>query len=100
MSFLKKLFGGGNDGGDTPPRVIGEEAYQGYTIRALEMVAGREYQLCGEIEKEIDGTVKVSGFIRADKLASKEQAVDVSLAKGRQIIDEQGDGLFSEGGGW
>ena len=94
MSFFKKLFGGGEAANDGAPKVMGEETYQGYTIRALEMRAGGEFQLCGEIAKEVDGEQKVQGFIRADKLSGEEQAASVTLAKGRQIIDEQGEGLF------
>ena len=62
MSFFKKLFGGGEAANDSAPKVLGEETYQRYTIRALEMRAGSEFQLCGEIAKEIDGEQKVQGF--------------------------------------
>ena len=95
MSFLKKLFGGGDGGGEPgAPKVLGETEYNGFVIRALEMKAGSEFQLCGEVEKEIDGEAKVSKFIRADKLSSAEQAASITLAKGKQIIDEQGIGVF------
>lgn len=100
MSFLKKLFGGGNeDKTPAPPKVLGEEEYKGFTIRAMQMKSGSEFQLCGEIEKEVDGEVQVKPFIRADKLSSETQVAEVALRKGRQIVDEQGDGVFS-GGGW
>lgn len=94
MSFLKKLFGGG-DGGSSGPKVLGQEEYNGFTIKAVEMRAGSEYQLSGSIEKEIDGEVKVHTFIRADRLPSADQMVTTALSKGRQIIDEQGDRVFS-----
>jgi len=94
MSFLTRLFGGGAGAEVGVPKVLGEEEYKGFVIRALEMVAGSEFQLCGEIEKVIDGEVQVKDFIRADKLSSPNQAATVTLAKGRQIIDEQGDTLF------
>lgn len=42
----------------------------------------------------IDGEAKEHKFIRADRHASMEDAVTFSLAKGRQIVDEQGDRLF------
>lgn len=101
MSFLKKLFGGGDDGGEPGvPKVLGETEHKGFVIRALEMKSGSEYQLCGEIEKEIEGEVKISKFIRADKLSSAEQVASAALAKGKQIIDEQGIRVFGDGGGW
>jgi hypothetical protein len=98
MSFLKKLFGGGgtDDGrqGDGPAKVLGSEEYKGFTIRAVEMRVGGEFQLCGEIEMEIDGETKSQSFIRADRLTGAEEAARITLAKGRQVIDEQGEAVF------
>ncbi len=94
MSFFRNLFGGGKAANDGRPKVLGEETYQGYMIRALEMRAGGEFQLCGEIEKTIGDEARVKEFIRADKLSGEDQVVSVTLAKGRQIIDEQGESLF------
>lgn len=100
MSFFKKLFGGAQTGKSESGagRVLGEEDYQGYLVRALEMKAGAEFQLCGEIELpgEGDDESRVHKFIRADRLTSAEQAKSAALAKGRQIIDEQGKTLFSQ----
>lgn len=94
MSFLSKLFGGGGAPKSGGPRVLGTEEHGGFVIRAIEMRAGGEFQLCGEVEKEIGGQVQVHKFIRADRLPSADQAASASLAKGRQIIDEQGERLF------
>jgi len=94
MSFVTRLFGGGAGAEVGVPKALGEEEYKGFVIRALEMKAGSEFQLCGEIEKSIDGELKVKDFIRADKLSTANQAATITLAKGRQIIDEQGEGLF------
>ena len=101
MSFWKKLLGGHGGEGSVAgaPKVLGEEEYNGYVIRAIEVKAGSEYQLCGEIEKEIDGEVKVAQFIRADKISDRGQVAEISLAKGRQVVDEQGEKVF-DGGGW
>jgi len=94
MSFVTRLFGGGAGAEVGVPKPLGEEEYKGFVIRALEMKAGSEFQLCGEIEKIIGGELKVKDFIRADKLSTPDQAATITLAKGRQIIDEQGDTLF------
>lgn len=101
MSFWKKLFGGGaaNDSQPSVPKVLGEDSYKGFTIRAIEMKAGSEFQICGEIEKEVAGEIQVKQFIRADKLSNESQAAEVAINKGKQIIDEQGDAVF-DGGGW
>jgi len=100
MSFLKKLFGGGEEaGGDAgtgAPKPLGEESYKGFLIKAVEMRAGSEYQLAGTIEKDVDGELKTHSFVRADRVGSKDELVALALSKGRQIIDEQGDGVFSQ----
>ncbi len=94
MSFLKKLFGGG---GETEAKAgggaaLGEESYKGFVIKAIEMRAGSEYQLAGTIEK--DG--RNYQFVRADRIGSRDELVSMALAKGRQIVDEQGEGIFSQ----
>ena len=99
MSFLKSLFGGGKSDdaakGDKAP--LAQEDYKGFTLKAVAMSAGSEHQLAGAIEKEINGELKTYSFVRADKFTSREDATAMSLAKGRQLVDEQGDKLFSQG---
>ena len=96
MSFWKKLFGAG--GGDDASVATGanapQEVYKGFTIRASLLPAGSEFQLAGTIEKEIEGVMKRHDFVRADRFGSKDDAATYTLAKGRQIIDEQGERLF------
>ena len=96
MSFWKKLFGGG-DAVDSAPagdKTLGEEAYKGFLIKAIEMRVGSEYQLAGTIEKDIGGELKTYKFIRADRMGSKDDLIALALSKGRQIIDEQGEQIF------
>lgn len=95
MSFLKKLLGGSSDNDEGSAKVLGSETYKGLAIRAIEMRAGSEFQLCGEIEKQVNGEAKVHRFVRADRLSSADQAASSALAKGKQIVDEQGDHLFT-----
>jgi hypothetical protein len=93
MSFWKKLFGGG--GSAAPAEISSDpEEYNGFTIRATPFSEGGQYQTCGVITKSIDGEVKEHRFIRADRFPSKDDAIDVSLRKARQIIDQQGDQIF------
>lgn len=95
MSFLKKLFGGGDKAPEAASSgVDGQEEHEGYVISAKLMKSGGEYQIAGTIEKEIDGEVKTHSFIRADKYANKDDCVAATLSKGRQIISEQGRFLF------
>lgn len=96
MSFLKSLFGWGK------PASSGEAAipeaavvhHKGFVITATPFRNDGQFQTAGRVTKTIDGIEKEHKFIRADRHASMEDAVAFSLAKGRQIIDEQGDRLF------
>lgn len=96
MSFWKKLFGGGSAEDNAPAgdKSLGEESYKGFLIKAIEMRAGSEYQLAGTIEKDVGGELKTYKFIRADRMSSKDDLIALALSKGRQIIDEQGEGIY------
>ncbi len=94
MSFLKKLFGGGGEKRAGGEATLGEESYKGYLIKAVSMPVGAEFQLAGTIEKEIGGEIKIHRFVRADRMG-RDDVLPVALAKGRQLVDEQGDKLFS-----
>ncbi len=87
MSFLKRLFGGG--GGSAPPAAEAE-TYLGFTIRPDPEATSGGHRIGATIEK--DG--RSHRLIRADTLASRDDAVAASSAKARQVIDEQGDRLF------
>ena len=95
MSFLKRLFGGGGssqeDAGGKPARQI---EHKGFTVVATPYKNDGQYQTCGVVSKEIDGVVKEHRFVRADRFASLDDAVDVSIRKGQQIVDEQGERIF------
>ncbi|MEQ1770896.1 MAG: HlyU family transcriptional regulator [Devosia sp.] len=92
MSFWKNLFGGGSGQAEAAP-APGEE-YKGFTIRPTPTPVGSEYQLAGTIEKDVGGELKTYKFVRADRMSSRDDAVSLALGKGRQIIDEQGEGIF------
>ena len=95
MSFWKNLFGGGSSNAEPAgDKVMGEEGYKGFVIKAIEMKAGSELQLAGIIEKEIEGELKSYRFVRADRMSSRDDLVTLALAKGKQIIDEQGEQIF------
>ena len=58
------------------------------------MRVGSEYQLAGTIEKDVGGELRSHKFIRADRMSSKDDLIALALSKGRQIIDEQGEGIY------
>ena len=84
-----RLFGG-------PAGEAGGEAieYEGYRIRATPYRRNGQYQTCGVIEKTIGGEVKEHRFVRAELHPSRAAAIEFSIAKARQVIDEQGDRMF------
>lgn len=96
MSFWKTLFGGGAASAEPAgDKVLGEESYKGFVIKAIEMKAGSELQLAGTIEKDVGGEHKTYRFVRADRMTSRDDLIALALSKGRQIIDEQGERIFS-----
>ncbi|HEV8679706.1 MAG TPA: HlyU family transcriptional regulator [Stellaceae bacterium] len=84
-----RMFGG--DAGEVEGEAI---EYEGYRVRPTPYRRGSEFQTCGVIEKEIGGEVKQHRFVRAEMHPSREAAIEFSLAKARQIIDEQGERMF------
>ena len=95
MSFLKRLFGGGGDAGEPKSAAPAKQIeHKGFLITATPYKAEGQYQTCGVVSKEIDGVVKEHKFIRADRHASYDDAVEFSLGKARQIVDQQGDRMF------
>ncbi len=93
MSFLKRLFGGGSSepAATAPTKQV---EHKGFVISATPYKTDGQYQTCGVVSKEVDGVLKEHKFIRADRFASLDDAVEVSLKKGRQIVDEQGERVF------
>ncbi len=96
MSFLKRLFGGDSaesvdPGAAKPAKQI---EHKGFTISATPYKQDGQFQTCGVVSKEIGGVLKEHRFVRADRFSGLDDAVDVALKKGQQIIDEQGDRIF------
>ncbi|TPI08693.1 hypothetical protein FJW06_28345 [Mesorhizobium sp. B4-1-3] len=96
MSFLKKLFGGGGaeateTGSAQPAKQV---EHKGFLISATPYKADGQYQTCGVVSKEVEGVMKEHRFIRADRFAGLDDAVDISIKKGIQLVDEQGEKIF------
>ncbi|KAF0136183.1 MAG: transcription activator HlyU [Xanthobacteraceae bacterium] len=97
MSFLKSLFGWGKPASDDGAASVAAAAaidHKGFTITATPFRNEGQFQTSGIVTKTVDGVVREHKFIRADRHASMDDAVTFSLAKGRQIVDEQGERLF------
>lgn len=87
MSFLKKLFGLGGGEAATAAAAPTLE-YKGFVIKATPVAEGGEWRVAGVITQEVDGAVKELAYQRADRMASKDECIDISFQKGRQIIDD------------
>ncbi|WP_439502742.1 HlyU family transcriptional regulator [Aminobacter ciceronei] len=95
MSFLKRLFGGGGSSVETQTAAVAKEIeYKGFAIKAMPYKEGGQFQTCGIVSKDVEGVIKEHKFIRADRFAALDDAVEVSLTKGRQLVDEQGERMF------
>jgi hypothetical protein len=84
--------GGGASSAAAPTETV---EYNGYRIKPAPYRANSQYQTAGSIEKDTPEGVKEHKFIRADTYASRDDAVAFTISKAKQIIDQQGDRMFS-----
>ncbi|MCG7521978.1 HlyU family transcriptional regulator [Ruegeria sp. Ofav3-42] len=91
MSLFSKLFGGGEK---SEPEAV---SYKGFDIFPDLIAEGGKYRLSARIEKTINGDRKTHSVIRADVFESQDQAESFSVAKAKQVIDEQGECVFDSG---
>jgi len=92
-----RLVGGGGSAPAEAPRRDAVE-YKGFRIRPAPYAATGGYQTCGVIEKDApDGGVKEHRYVRAETHPSEDEAAAFAIAKGKQIIDQQGERMFGGG---
>lgn len=89
-SFWSRLFGSAPPATPDPDPAGGED-YKGFRITPTPIREGGQYRVSARIEK--DG--QTHDLVRADTMASLDDATAISLTKARQMIDEQGDRLFA-----
>ena len=88
MSILKRLFGGTS--AERRPPTHDPVKYNGFTITPAPESAPGGYRIGALIEK--DG--KSHHLIRADVMQGADACADASVAKAKQMIDEQGERVF------
>jgi hypothetical protein len=93
-SFLKSLLVGSSGTGQVKPSE--PVTYKGLSIEAAPINEDGKYRTAGFISGEVDGEVKRIQFIRADQNADLQSAIDHSISKAQQIIDEQGVSLLNK----
>ena len=92
--FFKSLLGG-VDGGNQPQPTAPVD-YKGFAIEAAPINEDGKYRSAGFISGEVDGETRRIQFIRADLNSDLQAAIDHSIAKAQQIIDEQGSSLLEK----
>ncbi len=91
--LLGRLFGK-KEGGDSAPAAE-ITTYKDFQIHPNPGREGGSWRTGGKITKETPDGVKTHVFIRADTHTSREDAISFSVSKAKQIIDEQGDAIFT-----
>ena len=94
--LLGRLFGKKEGGGQAAPAAAAE-TYKDFKIHPNPSREGGGWRTGGTISKETPEGTKTHVFIRADTHTSQEDAVSFSITKAKQIIDEQGEGMFQSG---
>jgi hypothetical protein len=87
---LVSRIGGASDG----PAIPAVE-YKGYRIRPTPYRSKDQYQTAGTIEKDTPEGMKQHQFVRADTYHSRDDAIAFTVLKAKQIIDLQGDRIFT-----
>ncbi|MBB4189992.1 hypothetical protein GGE45_002599 [Rhizobium aethiopicum] len=100
-SFISNLFSMFSGGAKPASQAAGPSSepqlYGDCTIYAEPRKEGSQYRLAGRIEKKVADEVLVRNFIRADMFSSSDDAIECTVRKAQQIIDQHGSSLFSDG---
>ena len=91
MPLWSRFFGGKQP---KEPASAPSEEHKGFRITPKPIRESGHYRIAARIEKEVAGVPRVHDLIRADTVATPDEAHTLSLAKARQVIDEQGERLF------
>ena len=74
-----------------------EAEHKGFRICATPYAVTGGWQTAGVIEKVSPTGVREHRFVRAETHPSRDEAAAFTIAKARQIVDEQGEGIFGSG---
>ena len=92
--ILKSIFGSSSEAS----RELSSDPiqYKEFTIEAAPILEGNQLRTAGYISGEIEGETRRVQFIRADQTGDKQVAIDHSISKAKQIIDEKGVDLLTK----
>ncbi|ARM12030.1 MULTISPECIES: HlyU family transcriptional regulator [Rhizobium] len=97
LSNLFSMFSGGKPASEVAGPSGEPQLYGDCTIYAEPRKEGSQYRLAGRIEKKVGDEVLVRNFIRADLFSSSDDAIECTVRKAHQIIDQHGPSLFGDG---
>lgn len=95
--MFKKLFQalkGGSSENKSTVAAADPVTYKEVTITATPLSEGGQFKTAGTISQMVDGVEKQTQFIRADNHSSEDAAIEHSINKAKQIVDERGASLF------
>ncbi|WP_153768081.1 HlyU family transcriptional regulator [Labrenzia sp. CE80] len=90
---IKGLFGS-SSASEPKTKALPPVLYDGFEIIAEPRPSGGQWQVAGQIEKDIDGERKVHVFVRADTMPTSDEAAEHTIRKAKLLIDQQGPALF------
>ena len=98
LNWLKSILSGGGaeaGQGNGKSAVQHEEDYGEYHLAISPIKVGGQYRVAGTITR-LDDPEKRYNLIRADLCPSMDIAVDQTLLKARQTVDQLGDRMFEQ----
>ncbi|MDX1739443.1 MAG: HlyU family transcriptional regulator [Alphaproteobacteria bacterium] len=96
MSLFSKLFGR-NTQKAAAPKSEDPVIHDGYKIIAAPIQEGGQWRLAGTIIKTTPEGDLERLFVRADVFHSRDEAVEYTISKGQQVIDQMGERIFEDG---
>ena len=94
MSWLTRLLGGGESARAEGSAPGPGETHEGFEIRPEPVKADGGWRIAATIRKSVGGETRTHRLVRADVIADRDAAASASLAKARQVIDQQGEAIF------
>lgn len=95
--MLRGLLGGGQSGARAPAPAVDPVEYKGYVIVAAPRQDKGVWYIAGIISPADAEDDREHRFIRADNTPDHSQCVELTVMKARQIIDLEGERMFTRG---
>src|SRR5690606_30619650 len=96
LSRIGSLFGGREGAKASAPRDDEKAAYQDLLIFPTPVPEGGLWRVAATIVTGSGDDGQSHCLIRADVFSSRDDAVTFAVRKAKQVIDEQGEGLFAD----